>query len=96
MFTKHKTGQKLGAITADKTTLELEAAPSEHGDGVWLVHIGSMKETGPAVEFGRIVVDPERGKAAFQPAPFSVLAVGPNVLRALAELLEQVEQGAAA
>lgn len=96
MSTMQKTGQKLGAITADKTTLELEAAPAEQGDGVWLVYIGSMKETGPAVEFGRIVVDPERGKAAFQPAPFSALAVGPNVLRALADLMQQVEKGAAA
>lgn len=96
MSTNHKMGQKLGAITADQTTLELEAAPAEQGDGVWLVYIGSMKETGPAVEFGRIVADPVCGDIGFQPAPFSFLAVGPNVLRALAELVEQVEKAVAA
>lgn len=85
--------QRFGALTADQTTLE--AVPVE-GRAGWLVRVGSLIDGQPDMEAGRIVVDPERRKAAFQPAPFSAYAAGPDVLRALAELVEHVEKAVAA
>ncbi|MGO3763186.1 hypothetical protein [Glutamicibacter arilaitensis] len=84
---------RLGALTEGQTTLE--ALPYADGSG-YEVKIGSLSDGLPDMEAGRIVIDQERGKAAFQPAPFAAFAAGPVVLRALAEMVEQAEQGAKA
>ena len=79
---------RLGAMTEDKTTLE--AIPYAAGRG-YEVHIGSLKDGQGDMHAGRIVVSNE-GKAAFQPAPFAAFAAGPDVLRALAAVVELVEK----
>lgn len=84
---------RLGALTADRTTLE--AVPYADGSG-YEVSIGSLKDGEGDMRAGRIITNTAEGHAAFQPAPFAAFAAGPVVLRALADLVEQAEQEAKA
>ncbi|MGO2080262.1 hypothetical protein [Glutamicibacter arilaitensis] len=79
---------RLGALTAGQSTIT--AVPHEDSTG-WEVFVGSLKDGQRDMRAGRVVVSDE-GKAAFQPAPFAAFAAGPDVLRALAEILELAEK----
>lgn len=63
---------------------------SQYGDRVIILDHPGLPDQHRNAEIGRIVED--RGELAFQSAPYALFGLGPEVLRAIAEIIEGLSE----